>query len=398
MLSLSMIVRDEAEQLEACLASVAGFVDEMVVVDTGSTDATCAIAARCGATVHQLAWPGDFAPARNRALELVHGDWVLVLDADERLCTEARDPLRRLMTDPDLLLINLLRREEGASQAPYSNVSRLFRRHPAIRWSRPYHSMVDDSVVALLQREPHWRIGQYGEAALIHHGYRPELLAASTKAQRLREAMESELHQRPGAPYASAKLAGLELAEGRPDRAIPLLHSGLSHCPSDAHPERFELLLHLAMAEAEDHPDRAVAHYREALALPLERRLSLAAGLTLAGLLLRLQRLDEAATVAEQTCAWAPELALAWFNLGLIQRQRGALPAAITAYRQAVALDPQRPESHQNLGAALLLAGDIVGARQGFREAIDLLQGQNRADEARALAQRAGDLVNLSPP
>jgi len=398
MLSLSMIVRDEAEQLEACLASVAGFVDEMVVVDTGSTDATTAIAARCGATVHHLAWPGDFAPARNRALELVHGDWVLVLDADERLCSEARAPLRRLMTEPDLLLINLLRREEGARQAPYSNVSRLFRRHPAIHWSRPYHSMVDDSVVALLQRERHWRIGQYGEPALIHHGYRPELLAASTKAQRLRQAMETELRQRPGDPYANAKLAGLELEEGRPERAIPLLHTGLSHCPGDAHPERFELLLHLAMAEADNHPDRAVAHYREALALPLERRLSLAAGLNLAGLLLQLQRLDEAATVAEQTCAWAPELALPWFNLGLIQRQRGALPAAITAYRQAVALDPQRPESHQNLGAALLLAGDIVGARQGFREAIDLLQRQNRQDEARALAQRAGDLVNLSAP
>ena len=152
MLSLSMIVRDEAERIEACLRSVQGFVDEMVVVDTGSSDATVAIAEGLGATVHRIDWPGDFAPARNQALQWVNGDWVLVLDADERLRPEAREPLRRLMAEPDLLLINLLRQEIGALQSPYSNVSRLFRRHPAIRWSRAYHSLVDDSVVELLQR------------------------------------------------------------------------------------------------------------------------------------------------------------------------------------------------------------------------------------------------------
>jgi len=73
-LSLSMIVRNEAERLERCLASVADFVDEMVLLDTGSSDATVAIAERCGATVHHVPWPGDFAPARNAALDLVRGD------------------------------------------------------------------------------------------------------------------------------------------------------------------------------------------------------------------------------------------------------------------------------------------------------------------------------------
>jgi len=93
MLSLSMIVRDEAERLVACLESVAGFVQEMVVLDTGSSDDTVAIARQQGATVHELPWPGDFAPARNAAMQLVHGDWVLVLDADEQLLPEARPDL-----------------------------------------------------------------------------------------------------------------------------------------------------------------------------------------------------------------------------------------------------------------------------------------------------------------
>ena len=146
MLSLSMIVRDEAAQIEDCLRSVQGFVDEMVVVDTGSTDNTVALAQAMGARVERIDWPGDFAPARNQALQWVSGDWVLVLDADERLRPEAVAPLRALMAQPNVLLINLLRHERGAVQSPYSNVSRLFRRHPAIRWSRAYHSMVDDSV------------------------------------------------------------------------------------------------------------------------------------------------------------------------------------------------------------------------------------------------------------
>ena len=69
MLSLSMIVRDEEARLGECLRSVQGFADEMVVVvNTGSTDATVAIAEAAGARVEQIPWPGDFAPARNQAL------------------------------------------------------------------------------------------------------------------------------------------------------------------------------------------------------------------------------------------------------------------------------------------------------------------------------------------
>ncbi len=246
--SLSMIVRNEAERLGRCLASVAGFVDEMVVLDTGSSDATVAIAEGCGAVVHHLPWPGDFAPARNEALRHVRGDWVLVLDADEQLRPEAREPLRQLLAKPDLLLVNLLRFERGARQSPYSSVSRLFRRHPAIRWSRPYHAMVDDSVLELLGREPHWRIADCDEPALVHDGYRPELLAAGDKAVRLRRAMESELERRPGDPYACAKLGSLEVSEGRCQRGIALLEQGLAHCPASAVAERYELLLHLAIA------------------------------------------------------------------------------------------------------------------------------------------------------
>jgi len=218
MLSLSMIVRDEAERMEACLRSVQGMVDEMVVVDTGSCDDTVAIARAAGATVHEIPWPGDFAPARNQALQWVRGDWVLVLDADERLSSEAVPSLRTLMAQPDVLVINLLRFEVGSRQAPYSSVSRLFRRHPELHWSRPYHSMVDDSVRALLHQEPHWRIEDCPEPALLHDGYSPERLAGSGKGKRLRQAMEAELRRSPGGSLCQRK-AGWSRDGRRPSSA-----------------------------------------------------------------------------------------------------------------------------------------------------------------------------------
>ena len=390
-----MIVRNEAERLERCLHSLAGFVDEMVVVDTGSDDGTAAIAANCGASVHHLPWPGDFAPARNHALDLVRGDWVLVLDGDEWLRPEARAPLRALMEQPSVLLINLLRQEVGAAQSPFSSVSRLFRRHAAIRWSRRYHAMVDDSVVTLLEQEPHWQVVACGEPALVHEGYRPELLAASGKAARLREAMEAELADRPGDPYACAKLGALEVSEGQRARGIALLEEGLARVGAGSPAERYELLLHLAIARSPGEPAAAATLYHQALALPLEERLTLGARLNLGALLLRQGALEEAAALTAAVTRLCPELPLAWFNLGLIERQRGRLPEAIAAYQQALALAPQQADAQRNLAAALLLAGDIPGAREGFRRAIALLESQGQSQQAIELAQRAGALVRL---
>jgi tetratricopeptide (TPR) repeat protein len=397
MLSLSMIVRNEAVRLEACLASVAGFVDEIVVVDTGSDDDTVAIARRLGATVHEIAWPGDFAPARNLALEWVQGDWVLVLDADERLRSEAREPLRQLMAEPEALVITLLRHELGALQAPYSCVSRLFRRHPALHWSRPYHAQIDDSALALQAHEPHWQIRHCSEPALLHDGYRPEHLVDGRKASLLRAAMEAELKERPDDPYAIAKLAGLELQAGARERAEVLLRRGLAACPAHAHAERFELLVPLALALRTSAPEEAAALYGEALRLPLDRRLTVAARLNLALLRQAQGRLAEAAELGQSATAAAPEVGQTWRALGLIERQRGRLAEAIAAYQRALALEPSHPETHQNLAVARLLSGDIEAARKGFRRAIALLQEQGHAAEAAALASRAAELVRLEP-
>ena len=396
MLSLSMIVRDEEQQLGACLEGVKGFCDELVVVDTGSTDNTVAIAKDAGARVEAIEWPGDFTPARNKALEFVSGDWVLVLDADELLLDSVKPALQALMAQPDVLVINLLRYEVGAVQSPYSSVSRLFRKHPAIQWSRAYHSMIDDSVEELLKSESQWRVVDCAEPALFHTGYRPEELIAGNKANRLREAMEAELASKPGDPYACAKLGGLEVDQGNTTRGLALLEMGLEHCQSDQHRERYELLLHLGIANSSNKPEEAERYYRLALEEPLSPQVLVGARLNLGALLLRLNKLAEATEVTSAVTRQLPEVMLGWYNLGLIQRKAGDIGGAIEAYQSGLQLDPNSPELHQNLGAAQLAGGNFEAARSSFLMAIGLLLQQNRKDDAEALARSAGELVNLN--
>ena len=396
MLSLSMIVRDEEQKLGTCLESVKGFCDELVVVDTGSTDNTIAIAKEAGARVEAIEWPGDFTPARNKALEFVSGDWVLVLDADEQLVDSVKPALQALMAQPDVLVINLLRYEDGAVQSPYSSVSRLFRKHPSIQWSRAYHSMIDDSVEELLKSEPQWRVVDCAEPALFHTGYGPAELIAGNKANRLREAMEAELASKPGDPYACAKLGGLEVDQGNTTRGIALLEMGLEHCGAEQHRERYELLLHLGIAKSSSQPEEAESYYKRALEEPLSPQVLVGARLNLGALLLRLNKLAEACEVTSAVTRHAPEVLLGWYNLGLIQRKAGDIAGAIEAYENGLQLNPDSPELHQNLGAAQLAGGNFETARSSFLMAIGLLLQQNRKADAEALARSAGELVNLN--
>ena len=86
-ISLCAIVKNEEEMLPKCLESVQGFVDEILIIDTGSTDKTVEIAKSYGARVEHFEWINDFSAARNFALKQCKTDYALVLDADEVLYT-----------------------------------------------------------------------------------------------------------------------------------------------------------------------------------------------------------------------------------------------------------------------------------------------------------------------
>src|SRR5688500_8144319 len=109
-LSVAIMARNAAEALAKTLVCVRNLADEIVVLDTGSTDETPMIAERLGAKLHRRAWEESFAAARNACLTLVSGDWVLWLDAGERLEKEEGRLLREFVDEhADLATAYLLR-------------------------------------------------------------------------------------------------------------------------------------------------------------------------------------------------------------------------------------------------------------------------------------------------
>lgn len=376
-LSLCMIVRNEAENLAACLDSVVGFVHELVILDTGSTDRTVDIARDYGAKVSNFVWCDDFSLARNVALEGVTGDWVLVLDADERLTDEIKPAIVAAIQDPSHLVVNLLRQEIGALQSPYSLVSRLFRRHPAIEFRRPYHAMIDDSVEALLQTETHWKVVNLEPIALLHDGYRPDLITARDKFTKARTTMEGFLAQNPNDPYVCSKLGALYCDLGLIVEGQNLLERGLTAQTIDAS-TRYELHYHLASVYNKlDQIQAADEQLQLAIEQPIPDKLKLGAIVNWGALRQSHDDLETAAWIYGEAIAIDPTCGVAHGNLGLTQKALGQFELAIGSYQQAITYNPSNPEPHQNLGVVLMKLGRIAESLDEFKTAIELYSKTN---------------------
>lgn len=96
-ISLCMIVKNEEENIGRCLESIKDLVDEMIVVDTGSTDKTVDIAKSYGAKVYYFEWCNDFSAARNESLKYASKDWILIMDGDDELCREDKEKFKNLL-------------------------------------------------------------------------------------------------------------------------------------------------------------------------------------------------------------------------------------------------------------------------------------------------------------
>ena len=391
-LSLCIIVKNEAETLPKCLNSVKEVVDEIILIDTGSTDGTAEIAAEFGAQVHHWEWNDDFAAARNESLKYATGDWILVLDADEMLVPEVREQMQAAMKRDRILLIQLVRHEVGAQQSPYSLVSRLFRNHPNIQFSRPYHALVDDSIAELMQQEPNqWEIATIAPVAILHDGYQPSAIAAKDKFARAQAAMAAYLANHPGDPYTCAKLGALYVQAGEISLGIELLQQGLA-AESIEIPVLYELHYHLGIAyNRQEKFSKAKGHYEQAIALPILPSLKLGAYNNLGNLLLTTGDLSGAKSAYEMAIKIDPNLVTAYYNLGITLKAKGKLAEAIAAYRQAIERDPTHAEAHQNLAVALLKAGHVLESLDVFSRAIALYE-QRHSPAAAQLRQSLTDM------
>lgn len=387
-----MIVKNEETRLTQCLNSVKDVVDEMIVMDTGSTDRTREIAQQFGAKVPQFQWGDNFAIARNEALQYVTGDWILVLDADEHLNPEVIPQIQNVITNGNYLVVNLIRQEIGASQSPYSLVSRLFRRHPALKFTRPYHAIIDDSVSKLLKKEKQWKIVNLPSIAIFHYGYNQEAIASSDKSNRALKAMEGFFNKHPKDPYVCSKLGALYLQIGKEKEGIKLLKQGIKSHKAEPY-LLFELHYHLANIYTKQQKiEPAAKHYKKAVEQPILPQLKLGAYNNFGSLLKSIGDLENAYKLYQITLEIDPSFAVGYYNLGMTLKAMGRMQEAIAAYQEALKLNPDNAFTYQNLGVVLFKIGQIIESTEAFKTAIELHQKQNRPLEAQKLQQGLKDI------
>ena len=186
-ISLVMIVRNEAPRIQRALASALPWVDDALVLDTGSTDDTAALARAAGARVEHFEWVDDFAAARNHALDLARADWHLVLDGDEWLASggEAIAALRHCRPDFAAALRVDSEFGEQAQCAPSWQARVL---PGAVRYRGRIHEQPQHALPT--RRLP---------VVLGHDGYAPAALAA--KAGRNAALLQRAVDEAPDDPY-----------------------------------------------------------------------------------------------------------------------------------------------------------------------------------------------------
>ena len=220
-LSACLIVKNEEKFLDRCLGSLGGLVDEIVVVDTGSTDRTREIAAAHRARLDEFPWRDDFAAARNRALGLAHGEWILYIDADEHVRPTSPDRLRSQLSEPGYVGHHVLLHSRPGF-TPYWEM-RLFRNDPLIRFRGIIHENIWPGIQAYRARHG----GKLGRSDLVldHDGYERD---QDVKHRRNLPLLRKSLRRDPSKVFSWCHLAGIYTALGKPRLAKQAWKSGLA--------------------------------------------------------------------------------------------------------------------------------------------------------------------------
>jgi tetratricopeptide (TPR) repeat protein len=264
LLAAAMIVRDEAERLGACLESIAPVVDEIVIVDTGSSDDSVAIAESYGARVHHQAWADDFSAARNAALDAVQARWVLYVDADERLRPIERSAVVALLEAADEVAFRVtLRPFVGATPA---REFRLWRNDPRIRFVGIIHEKVVPAIQAVAEADG--RAIGLCDLELDHLGYEHD---QSRKHARNLPLLRAQLGVEPGNVYNWHHLATVLGAIGDADEAEAALERACELVRAAADPPPCGVLayadlvaLHRERGDAADLLDEGLRTYPNA--------------------------------------------------------------------------------------------------------------------------------------
>lgn len=432
--SLCMIARDEERFLQECLERARDAVDEIVLVDTGSTDRTVAIAESFGAKVLHEPWQDDFSAPRNTAIRAATGDWILVLDADEYLLPDGPERIRELVESTQVSGYHMhFTNIYSSGKTLGVMMVRLFRNLPGLE----YENVIHEQVTPSLQREAakYGLILSQADIEVEHYGYADDVMDSRGKNERNERLFQKQMERAPDdiythykygdflrrvpgrgedarvllerclelildgppglpreLPYAGevAALCALETARfGDVSRAREILDVALRRFMPT--PNLFYLSASLALSEgrAED----AITHYRrclsyrdQVLVVPIQEGITSYVSLTgIAQAWLSRGEFDRARQLLDQAIALQPDYEVAYLALSNLWLQQGDAQQALQVLTRFLGDHPDSPGAVQQTTLILHRLGQKAEARRLGEHAVQML-------EARALDHEAAEM------
>jgi tetratricopeptide (TPR) repeat protein len=393
-----MIVRNEEQNLPLCLKPIRSLVDEVIVVDTGSTDGTRRVAAECGARVFDFKWIDDFSAARNESLRHATGDWVLWLDGDDRLDAESQACLADLRTrlpneSADLYTVQVMSSVVSAtSSGCWVTQARLFRRASGMHWRRRVHE-------ELVPEDPQTRLAMRASDLVVHHVGYEDAARRKEKLHRDLRLLQLDYAVNPDDPLTLFHLAWEHLELGNFQQTLRYARRGLARNPDLPKLYSLQAQAHSKMNQKQQ---ALAACDRGLIRIPDEHELLYYRGVLLGELgdlagaeqtLIKLINLPP-----QRQCFFACEDGLqndkARFMLGLIYHEQHRWADAELQYRTALRYHPRSSQVWLGLGQLYL----SVGHSEGFAHVVAELRQCPTGDvlapvlEARWCIER-GDLV-----
>lgn len=433
-ISLCMIARNEERFLPECLERAREVADEIVLVDTGSTDRTVQIAESFGAKVIHSPWQDDFSAPRNVGLSHATGDWILVLDADEFLQAGACERIRELVENPGvsgyhLRFINVY----GNGRTVGVMMVRLFRNLPGIEYQNIIHEQVTPSLQRLGAEQG--LILVTSDVEVEHHGYTAEVMDQRGKNERNERLFKKQLAVQPDDIYSLYKYGDFlrrvpgrdvdartlldkcleQILQGPPSlpRDLPYAGEVAALCALEAaragDVTRAREVLDIALrrfmptpnlhylsaslALGEGRCDDAITHYRRCLAyrgqvlvVPIQEGIT--SYVSLAGIaqawLLR-GAIDRAQRLLEQAIAIEPSYEVAQLALSRIWLQRGDPARALRVLTTFLTAHPDSPGACQQTTLILHRLGQTAQAKRMGKHAVSLLEARALDREAAAM-------------
>jgi O-antigen biosynthesis protein len=371
-ISVCMIAKNEEQLIGNSLGSVREIADEIIVVDTGSTDRTAEIAEKSGARIIRHQWDGNYGRARNAYLRAAHGDWILVLDGDEAIARSDLKNIKRLVRRRSLIGCRLTVRnytddydlmwnwypndraypkEEKLSSCPgwmKTRALRLFRNFQDLEYIES--SSAHTTLVAPLRKHS-GRIENRDDVAIHHFQY---LKGGSRflSGKQLPRLEDEILHAKryPQEPYPYLNIAKTLFAEKRDAEAVSYLSRAVKLDPSFYEAYQLRGMIEFEngrLSSAEEHLKRAIRidpHAADAWAL--------------LGMVLVEQERPNAATHAlKKALHLRPQHLLAHNSLGVLYEDMGMYREARKEYQAAIKLHPRFKPARANLARLMRTNG-----------------------------------------